>query len=192
MLLKKIPSLIPAPSVSMLSSHSRKLAALLTSPVSTTHSIPLEYANAPIGYAGESHIISRWSAAGDISSAAAARWRRAASRIRLSPAMAVVSLVVGVGAAFRIKRRLDLDHLGAELFRHVCYDVIEPDTQRCSAQLRGDVAIAEVPGDPRGLQRVGATNFQERFGCGNDFDQPPILQHQRIAAVQSRGLRQIN
>src|SRR5579871_3763859 len=56
---RKIASQSPAPSASMDESQCCKDAALVMSPASTAHSMPLEYENAPTGNDGESHVINR-------------------------------------------------------------------------------------------------------------------------------------
>ena len=96
-----------------------------------------------------------------------------------------------IGAALRIKRRLYFNYFGAELACHLGYDVIEPDAQRHCEYLRRNVPIAQVPSNAGGLQNVRAADLQKRFRCGNNFDQPSVLQDQRIPAVQPGGVRQI-
>lgn len=48
-----------------------------------------------------------------------------------------------------------------------------------------------MPGEANGLQRIGGANFKQRLGRGNHLDQTAVFQHQRIAAAQRDGLRQI-
>ena len=55
----------------------------------------------------------------------------------------------GIGAAFRIERRLDLDDAGAETLHHLLDDVIAADAQRLRHDLHRQMAIAEMPGDAR-------------------------------------------
>jgi hypothetical protein len=44
--------------------------------------------------------------------------------------------------------------------------------------------IAEMPGDPDQMQRIGAADFDQRLGRGDHFDQPAVLEHERVAAAQ--------
>ena len=44
--------------------------------------------------------------------------------------------------------------------------------------------VAEMPGDAGEMLRIGAADFQQRLGRGDDLDQPSVLQQQRIAAAQ--------
>jgi hypothetical protein len=46
------------------------------------------------------------------------------------------------------------------------------------------MTVAEMPGDADQVVRVGAADLQERLGRGDHLDQPPIFQHQRVAATQ--------
>jgi hypothetical protein len=90
----------------------------------------------------------------------------------------------GIGAAFRIEWRLDLDDAGAEALYHFLDDVIAPDPQRLAHDLRRQMAIAEMPGKANQMEWVVTANFEQRFRGGHDFDETPVLQNQRIAAAQ--------
>jgi hypothetical protein len=96
-----------------------------------------------------------------------------------------------VGAALWIEWCLYFDYIGAEVACHLGYDVIAPDAQRGCEYLRSNVPIAQVPSNAGGLQPVRAADLQKRFRRGNNFDQPSVLQDQRIPAVQLSDLRQI-
>src|SRR5258708_19747128 len=54
----------------------------------------------------------------------------------------------GIGAAFGIERRFDLDHAGAETFHHPLNHVIAPDTQTPGPNLRRQITFAEIPAHP--------------------------------------------
>jgi hypothetical protein len=97
----------------------------------------------------------------------------------------------GIGAAFGIERRLDLDHARAEPFHHCLDHVIAPDPQALRHDLRRQMAITEMPGDPNQVLRVLPTNFEQRLRRRNDFDQPVIVEHQRVAAAQRHRVFQI-
>jgi len=100
-------------------------------------------------------------------------------------------MLMRVGAALRIERRLYFDDLGAKLDCHLRDDVIAPDAQRNFKELRRNMPIAEVPSHAGGLQRISAANLKKRLRCGNDFYQPPVLQDERIPAAQPSRVRQI-
>jgi hypothetical protein len=90
----------------------------------------------------------------------------------------------GIGAAFGIEWRLDLDDARAEALHHFLDDVIAPDPQRLAHDLRRQMAIAEMPGKANQMEWVVTANFEQRFRGGHDFDETPVLQNQRIAAAQ--------
>ena len=93
------------------------------------------------------------------------------SRLRIRPALG-------------IERRLDLDDARAESLHHRLDDVIPADAQAFWHDLGRQMAVAEMPGDPDQMQRIGAPDLDQRLGGRDHLDQPAIFQHQRIAAAQ--------
>ena len=61
----------------------------------------------------------------------------------------------GIGAAFGIERRLDLDDARAEPLHHRLDDVVAADAQPFRHDLRRQMAVAEMPGDPDQMMRIG-------------------------------------
>ena len=53
-----------------------------------------------------------------------------------------------IGAAFGIERCLDLDNARAQPLHHRLDDVIPADAQPLAHDLRRQMAVAEMPGDP--------------------------------------------
>jgi hypothetical protein len=98
---------------------------------------------------------------------------------------------VGIGAPFGIEWRLDLDHARAQSLHHRLDDMVAPDTQAARRDLRRQMAVAEMPGDPNQMLRIGAANLGQRLRRRDDLDQPVIVEHQRIAAAQHGGIFQI-
>jgi len=96
-----------------------------------------------------------------------------------------------VRSALGIERRLDLDDARAQTLDHRLDDVIPADAQAFWHDLGRQMAIAEMPGDPDQMQRIGAADFHQRLGGGHHLDQPAVLQHQRVAAAQRNGVFQI-
>jgi hypothetical protein len=92
-----------------------------------------------------------------------------------------------IGATFGIEWRFDLDHARAQSLHHRLDDMVAPDTQTPRRDLRREMAVAEMPGDPNQMLRIGAANLGQRLRCRDDLDQPFIVEHQRITAVQHRG-----
>src|SRR5882724_1374394 len=97
----------------------------------------------------------------------------------------------GIGAAFGIEWRLDLDHARAEPLHHRLDDVIAPDPQALGHDLRRQMAVAEMPGDPNQMVRVGAFYLEQRLRRRHDFDQTSIVEHQRVATAQRDRVLQI-
>jgi hypothetical protein len=105
--------------------------------------------------------------------------------------MIVVSLfgsAAGIGAAFRIERRFDLDHPRAQSPHHRFDDVIAPDPQPLTDDLGRQMAVAEMPGDPDQMMRIRDADLEQRFRRRDHFDQPAIVEHQRVAAAQRDGV----
>lgn len=97
----------------------------------------------------------------------------------------------GIGAAFRIERRFDLDDPRTEPLHHRLDDVIAPDTQAPCRDLRRQMAVAEMPCDPNQVLRVVAADLGQRLRRRHDFDQPAIVEHQRVTAAQRDRVLQI-
>jgi hypothetical protein len=97
----------------------------------------------------------------------------------------------GIGAAFGIERRFDLDHARAQSLDHRLDDMVAPDPQAARRDLRRQVAVAEMPGDPDQMLRIGTADLDQRLRRRDDLDQPAIVEHQRIAAAQHSGVFQI-
>jgi len=90
----------------------------------------------------------------------------------------------GIGATLWIERRVDFHHVSAESRGQFGKNVIAPDAQRVCQELRRHVPVAQMPGDAGEMLMIGAANFQERLGRGDDLDQPSVFQQQRVAAAQ--------
>ncbi|OPY99570.1 hypothetical protein A5906_28170 [Bradyrhizobium sacchari] len=98
---------------------------------------------------------------------------------------------VGIGAAFGIERRFDLDHTRTEALDHGLDDMVAADAQALDHDLRRQMAVAEMPADADEMMRIAAANFEQRLGCRDHLDQPSVLQHQRIAAAKCDGVLQV-
>ncbi|MDR6661844.1 putative Rdx family selenoprotein [Tardiphaga robiniae] len=97
----------------------------------------------------------------------------------------------GIGAAFGIERRLDLDHPRAKTLHHLLDDMIAADTQPLGHDLRRQMAIAEMPGEPHQMAGIGTTDLDQRLRRCDHLDQAAVFQHQRIAAAQGDGVFEI-
>jgi hypothetical protein len=98
---------------------------------------------------------------------------------------------LGIGAAFGIERRLDLDHARTEPPHHPFDDMVAADAQALGHDLRRQMTVAEMPGDADEMMRIVAADLEQRLGRRHHLDEPAILQHQRIAAAQRDGVLQV-
>ena len=92
--------------------------------------------------------------------------------------------VGGISAALWIERRFDFDHPRAQSLDHRFDDMVAPNPQTPSGDLRRHMAIAEVPGEANQVLCVATANFQKRLRRRNHLDQTAIFQHQRVATAQ--------
>ncbi|MGY4157242.1 hypothetical protein ACVINW_003084 [Bradyrhizobium sp. USDA 4461] len=92
--------------------------------------------------------------------------------------------MLGIGAALGIERRFDLDDSGPQPLHHCLDHVIPADAQALRHDLRRQMAVAEMPGDPDQMMRIAAADFHERLGGCDHLDEAPVLEYQRIAAAQ--------
>jgi hypothetical protein len=99
--------------------------------------------------------------------------------------------VAGIGAAFGIERRFDLDQARAQPSHHRLDHMIAADAQSPLRDLGRQVPIAEVPGEANQMLRIAPPDFQKRFGRRHHLDQPAIFEHQRVAAPQGDRIFQI-
>lgn len=91
----------------------------------------------------------------------------------------------------RLERRLDMHHLRAERLHHLLEHMIPADADRLEKDFRRGMPIAQMIGEPHHQARIGRANLRKLLRRGDDFDQPPIFQHQRIAATNVNRLWQV-
>jgi hypothetical protein len=90
----------------------------------------------------------------------------------------------GIGAALGIERRFDLDHACPQPLHHRLDDVITPDAQALGRDLRRQMTVAKMPGDPDQMLRIVTPDLDQRLRRGDDLDQSVIVEHQRVTASQ--------
>jgi hypothetical protein len=116
--------------------------------------------------------------------------------------MVVVTKIVGmivtmammmllVRAVFRIERRLDRRKLRAETAKHVLDHVVAADAQPLAGDLQVDMAVADVPGEPRQFLRIGRRDLDQRLGLADNPHHGAVVEDEAVAVVQGRRLRQI-
>jgi hypothetical protein len=114
--------------------------------------------------------------------------RRVGVRIALGH---VRMTAAGIGAAFGIERRLDLDHARPQPLHHRLDDVIASDPQALGHDLGRQMAVAEMPGEANQMVRIRAPDLDQRLRRRHDLDQTSIVEHQRVAAAQRDRVFQI-
>ncbi len=97
----------------------------------------------------------------------------------------------GIGSAFRIERRFDDGDARAKAAHHILDDMIAANAEALADDLGRQMPVAEMPGDPHEMVWISTANFHQRFGRRHHLDQPPVFQHQRIAAAQRDGFLQV-
>src|SRR5579863_4190604 len=107
----------------------------------------------------------------------------------VAPRLSLISL--HVSAALGIERRLERDDPRPESLGHRLDDRIVADAQRLRQDFGRQMAVAEMPGDAGQSDPVGGPDLRQRLGCGDDFDNAPVLEAQTVAAAQHRRFREI-
>jgi len=96
-----------------------------------------------------------------------------------------------VGAALGLERRLDRRQRAAEIGQHPFEHVVAPDAQTVAHHLHVGMAIAEVPGEPREMVRIGGGDFDQRLWPADHAHDRAAFQHEPVAVVQHARLGEI-
>ena len=102
-----------------------------------------------------------------------------------------VAFGLHISAALGIERRLERDHTGAQTLDHRLDHRIAADAESLWHYLGRQMAVAEVPGDAGQRQRVGGSDFRQRFGLGDHLNHAPVLEPQPVAAAQHCRFREV-
>jgi len=113
------------------------------------------------------------------------------ARMIVMPMVVVAVRRLRIGAAFRIERCLDLDDAGAEAFHHGLDHMVPADAQALGHDLRRQMPVAEMPGEPHQMMRIGGADLQQRLGRRHHLDEPAVLEHQGVATAQGGGVLEI-
>jgi hypothetical protein len=97
----------------------------------------------------------------------------------------------GIGAAFGIEWRFDLDHARAETLHHLLDHMVAADAQSLGHDLRGQMTVAEMPGEPHQMAGIGAADLDQRLRCGDHLNEAAVFQHQGVATAQGGGVFEI-
>lgn len=109
--------------------------------------------------------------------------------------MAVVVMIVPtmgvVSAPHRLESRFNRGDGRAQPFQHGANNVIALDENAVGINLGRQVAVAEMPGKLRQVQRIATTHFEQLFLCGNDFHKVAIVEHQLVAIGKEHRFLQV-
>lgn len=108
--------------------------------------------------------------------------------VMLVPMVIVVVVAVMaalVGAFLRAEGARHLGRRRAEAAHHLQQHVVVADIERVLADLRGDVAVADMPGDLHEPQRIVGRDLDEALGRRLDLHEAPVLQLHRVAVVEN-------
>jgi hypothetical protein len=97
----------------------------------------------------------------------------------------------GVGASLRLEGRIDDGDFRAEALQQCLDRRIAFEPQPALQHLHRHMAVAEMPGQPRQRRKVRRPRLDQRLGLRDHFDQPSIVEHQRVVGAQTRGLGKI-
>ena len=97
------------------------------------------------------------------------------------PMSVMMMVMVAVGAAFRLERPLHRPYRGAKSNDHVRKHMVRADDQRSLADLGRNMTIAEMPGDPDRVNRIGNRNLEYRFGGCPDPYPAAVFKLQSVA-----------
>lgn len=102
-----------------------------------------------------------------------------------------VDAPVTIGAAFRIERRFDGRHRGAEAFQHRLDDMVAADAQPLAEKFGRQMTVAEMPGDPHEMGGVAGRYLGQRLRRRLDGDDAAVLEQQPVAMAQRNRIRQV-
>ncbi len=106
--------------------------------------------------------------------------------VRMAVAMA------GIGAAHRVEGGHDLLDFGIEPVEHGLDDMVAQDQDAVRRDGRGQMAVADMPGELGEMERVPPADGIERLLGGRDLDGAAALDRERVAGSQHDRLREID
>lgn len=89
-----------------------------------------------------------------------------------------------IGAAFRLERRFQRRHPGAERLEQFLGRRLAQRADAIRQQLHGDMAVAEMPGDTRQRGDVGGPRLEQRFRFGDDLDMAAVVERDDVVMTQ--------
>ncbi len=96
-----------------------------------------------------------------------------------------------IGARCGLERRFDFNGFHAKPPDHFGDHVVAPEPQPKTPDFHRQVPVAEVPRQCAKMLRAFASDFEQFFWRGDDFDQPIIFKRQSVTIAQDKRLREI-
>ena len=106
--------------------------------------------------------------------------------------MIVVMVMMAVRrSGLRIERRIECRDMRAEAAQHVFQNVITAQADVISHNLNVGVAIAEMPGEPHGIERAMRTDFKQLFRRTLHKHNRAVFEHEAVAIAQGYRRREV-
>lgn len=100
-------------------------------------------------------------------------------------------MMTGIGTAFRIERLAYFRHGRSKPVQHIGNDMVGPDQNALGLDLRRQMPVTQMPGQPQKMMRLGGTNRQKRFRRSAHFDDTAIVQHKPVTITHGDCFSQI-
>src|SRR6266851_4039395 len=97
----------------------------------------------------------------------------------------------GIGADFRVERRVEPGDMPAQPLDHRGDDMIRANPQPPLQRLQGQMPVAEVPGDAQQVGRAVGGDLDDRLGGGAHPDIAAIVEFEPVTLGKTLGARQI-
>ena len=100
-------------------------------------------------------------------------------------------MILPVGAGLGLERRLDCGEMRAKAAQHLFQHAIPPDAQPLAHDLNIGVTVADMPGEPRKLPRIGRHDLDQRLALAGNQDDGAVVEHEAVAVVQHGRVRKV-
>ena len=97
----------------------------------------------------------------------------------------------GIGADFRVERRLEPGDPAAEPRHHLGDDMVGADAQPLAGDLQRQMPVAEMPGDAQQIGRTVGRDLEDRLGGGAHPQIAAAVEFETVALDQVMRPRQI-
>jgi hypothetical protein len=105
--------------------------------------------------------------------------------------MVVMVTITAVGAAFRLKRGVQLYKLGSEAMEHLLDHMIRANAENPVANFSRQMPVSQMPGKAHELIGILVPDFDNRLGGGLHHEQPPIFKLQGVPVSHGNRFRKI-